>query len=198
MQFWYEGIDLATIEMLRELGLLNGITTTKNRLIEASSQPRKLLQNLLNIQKGFLAVDVGAHFTDGMVEEGKELSDLSSRVIVKIPAEKEGLAAIHRLTHARIPVMATDIKGPIQALLAIKAGATNLAFHPSSVEKGANLVQFLPHLRKNYLFDVQFLGLTKNCEEILQCIDSGIDGIALKQEMLSELLEINSFSLIAK
>ncbi len=58
-----------------------------------------------------------------MIEEGKRLAGLNEHLVVKIPTTYEGLKAIAALSGEGIPVNATLVFSPSQALLVAKAGA---------------------------------------------------------------------------
>ena len=59
-----------------------------------------------------------------MIDEGRALRELHEHVIVKIPFNKEGLAATKALTDDGVPVNMTLVFSPNQALLSAAAGAT--------------------------------------------------------------------------
>lgn len=143
-------IDTANIQQIQEVstwGILDGITTNPSlikkevlRLKEAGQvvNLQSHLQKILSIAGEGIPVSLEVTATDaeGMITQGKKLhalfNTIADNVVIKIPVNTdmgegknfEGLKAIHALSSAEIPVNATLIFTPEQALLAAKAGAS--------------------------------------------------------------------------
>lgn len=184
MDVWYEGTDLRLIEKMRELGLLSGVIVTPMLIAEAPIPPKKLIQNLLSVQNGWLAVQVEESTFEEIIEEAKQLYDYSTRVLVTIPATQDGMHAIHRLSHARIPTIASSITTPIQGLIAAKAGATYLANNNLSLSKT------LGAMVKSYQFDCRPLLSCQSQEELATYIENGITSVCMQGGLIQQCLAI--------
>ncbi|HUD01365.1 MAG TPA: transaldolase family protein, partial [Rhabdochlamydiaceae bacterium] len=120
MQIWLDTTDLPTLEKALRRGILHGVTTNPSMLV---SNPRDTLKTLLAAQPGPVAVEVFEDLVPSMVSQGKALYAFSPRIVVKVPVTERGIEAIHCLSKEQIPVMASAIVQPTQALVAVLAGA---------------------------------------------------------------------------
>jgi TalC/MipB family fructose-6-phosphate aldolase len=187
MELWLDTLDKATIGHAKDLGLLYGVTTNPALLSESPEPAEEVLEDLLNFFAGPLAVQVTLRTASEMIEQGKDLYDFSSRIVVKIPVTEEGIEAIYRLAHVGIPVMATAIFEPIQALLAINAGAYYLAPYFSHIGESAlatclSIQRMLTHKTK-----LLVAALTTRAQ-IVQCAEAGFAAVTLKSSLFRECL----------
>lgn len=134
MEIWLDTCILSVIQHATERGLLFGVTTNPSILATAQKSPVEVLKALLEIQKGPVTAQVTASSANEMVEQGRRLHHLSSRIIVKIPATSQGLIAIHALAQEKVPIMATVIYDPLQAVAAFQAGALYAAIYVGRME----------------------------------------------------------------
>lgn len=133
-KIWLDTINVDVVDEAFKKGLCSGVTTNP-AILSPSENIKKTLKDLLSFQEGPVAVQVTSNNAAQMIEEGKKIHRFSCRLIVKIPVCEEGLIAIAELSKKKIPVMATGILTPLQALLAINAGASYLAPYFSHMEK---------------------------------------------------------------
>jgi transaldolase len=187
MEIWLDTIEKDVIEKAKELGLLHGVTTNPTILSEVGMPAEECIEHLLTLFSGPLAIQVTLRTASEMVEQGKDLNDFSPRIIVKIPVTEEGVQAIHRLTHLGIPVMATAIFEPIQALLAIKAGARYLAPYFSYLGEKA-----LPicHTIQNMLTSRSKLlvAALNSPMQVVQCAEACFGAVTMKADLFKECL----------
>ncbi|MFC1511860.1 transaldolase family protein [Candidatus Latescibacterota bacterium] len=144
-------LDTANLDHIREAaswGVIDGVTTNPSLIKKAAetfrgaSAPMDMESYIKNILAAAgrtrpVSLEVAGLSADDMVEQGMSLYELfnpvAGNVVIKIPVctvssaggknPFEGLLAISRLDEERIPVNATLIFTPEQALLAAKAGA---------------------------------------------------------------------------
>lgn len=149
MKLFLDSAYLSEIRRASEAGILDGVTTNPSlmkqaveELHETEGQQINLEQYIRNILEAAgnkpVSLEVTGHTYEEMVEEGKELhgkfNEINDNVFIKIPVnpsfggEKrtfEGIKAINELAEKEgIPVNATLIFSPEQALMAAKAGAS--------------------------------------------------------------------------
>ena len=141
-------IDTANIEQIKEAiswGIVDGITTNPSLIkkeverLKAAGQPVDMAQHLRTILQlageGVpVSLEVTATDAAGMATQGKALyqqfNGVAQNVVIKVPVNTyagsnyEGLKAMKLLADAEIPINATLIFTPEQALLAAKAGAS--------------------------------------------------------------------------
>lgn len=147
MKLFIDSAQLDELERAYATGIADGITTNpsliKTALEDMRKKKRKLdlvtyITEILTLAKGTpVSLEVASTDANAMIEEGQTLyakfNPLANNVVIKIPVNTsptgkaknvEGIRAIRALSQARIPVNATLIFTPEQALIAAKAGAT--------------------------------------------------------------------------
>jgi transaldolase len=126
MKLYIDSADRKVLESLMKIGVFHGVTT--NPLILKAG----------GIRLAALAEFAGRVFAMGAHEiffqswgrdatalywNGLGLADMSSKVVVKLPATREGLEAAARLSGEGVRTCVTALYSPYQALLAAAAGA---------------------------------------------------------------------------
>lgn len=147
MKIFVDSADLDEIKKGYDWGIADGVTTNPSLLkmaVEkrvAAGQALDLkayITQILEVAAGTpVSLEVTELTTEGMVRQGKRLFELfnpvAQNVYIKVPINPafkdeddthfDGIIAIKELTDAGIPVNATLIFTPEQAMLAAKAGA---------------------------------------------------------------------------
>ena len=123
MKIFLDTANLDEIRKYNDMGLVDGITTNPSLLAKEGGDPQKIMEEISEIIKGDVSLEVISTDYDGMMEEGKKLREYGDHVVVKCPMTGEGLKACKSLTEQGIPVNVTLVFSPNQALLAAKAGA---------------------------------------------------------------------------
>lgn len=135
MEIW---CDTANIELIKEVASLDistGVTTNPIIFSEPQRAVQPLLQDLLEAQQGWVAVQTTKTTANAMLEEAKRLHDFSNRIIVKVPMIKEGIKAMAAMQRAHIPTLATAVFRTEQMLLAAKIGVDYVAPYLSHMTK---------------------------------------------------------------
>lgn len=200
MDIWLDTTNIRMIQKAVRYGLLSGVTTNPSLIVQAKRGLEEIIEDLLHYQEESVAVQVVASETEEMVQQGESFYSLSNRLIIKIPATKEGLEAIHLLSRRGIPTMATVVFHCRQALLAALAGADYVAPYLGRLEKeGGNPWEFLKtliHIFQNYRLKTKILGASlSSVEQVLQCAEAGIYGVTVKDELFEKLIETDSLTL---
>lgn len=192
MQIWLDTTDLPTLEKALRLGILHGVTTNPSMLV---SNPRDTLKALLAAQPGPVAVEV----CEDMVSQGKALYDFSSRIIVKVPVTEQGIEAIHLLSKNQIPVMASAIVQPTQALVAALAGAGWAAPNFSRMMKAGDnpfaQIEAVKKIISSYQMRTRILAVNpKTVEQIKSSAEIGIDAITIRADVFRDLIETHELT----
>jgi transaldolase len=125
MKFFIDTADLAAIAEIKAMGMCDGVTTNPSLMAKAGRQDTDaLLKEICDLVQGPVSGEVVATEAAEMIAEGERLAAISEHMVVKIPTTYEGLKAIAALSGQGIPVNATLVFSPVQALLIAKAGAT--------------------------------------------------------------------------
>lgn len=124
MKFFVDTADVDEIRDLAATGLLDGVTTNPSLVSKTGRDFFDVLKEICSLVPGPVSAEVTATNVDGMVEEGRRLSDLADNITVKVPMTWDGLKACQSLRQGGTMVNVTLCFSATQALLAAKAGAT--------------------------------------------------------------------------
>ena len=124
MDIFLDSCDIPTIESAFCTGLIDGVTTNPTLVRESGKDPEWLYQELSDIGLNDISMEVSGSANE-MYDEGVRLSKkFGSITTIKLPMNKQGLAACGGLYEKGIRTNVTLIFTPAQAILAAKAGAT--------------------------------------------------------------------------
>jgi len=200
MEIWLDTCDQETIETAQRLGILYGITTNPALLAQAKEDHDKVITRLLEAQEGPIAVQVTAWNAEDMIRQAVALRSLSDRIIVKIPVVQEGLAAMNDLVQKQIPVMATAVFDPNQALLAAIAGADYVAPYfgrmlDAGLEAHAALEAMAAIYQKNQFKTKLLAAALRTTDHITSCALLGIHAVTIKSKLFGEFIANNPSTL---
>jgi transaldolase len=124
-------LDTANLDEIREAsswGVISGITTNPVLIRkEGTTDVKKRIRDILSILDVEVLTEVLADSTREMIRQARELSSLSPRITIKVPATMEGISAISAISKEGIRTCMTIVFTVSQALLAALAGATYVA-----------------------------------------------------------------------
>lgn len=196
MQIWLDTIDFRLIADAVQRGVIAGVTTNPS-ILSCSENVSDTLKTLLEIQPGPLAVQVVSNNPGEMIEEGRSLFNISSRIIIKVPVTQGGLIAINQLRREKIPVMGTGVIYVAQALLASNLEATYVALYFSRIinevgEACATLKAIVDMYRINQSKTKILVASIKRLDHLLFCASLGIDAVTIKAELYETLIAESS------
>lgn len=193
MEIWLDTCDSQTIINANRLGIIYGVTTNPSILASANESHDKILNRLLEVQDGPLAVQVTAMHAKEMIKQALALHSFSDRIIVKIPVIQEGLVAIKALVEEGVSVMATAVFYPNQALLAAIAGADYIApYLGRMLDEDLDAFEALDVMVKiyqNHQFKTKILAAAlRTTDQITACATAGIPAVTLKSTLFSQFV----------
>lgn len=157
-------LDTANPDEIREAnswGILDGVTTNPTHLSKEGRPFLELIQEICSIVEGPVSVEAVSTECEGLVEEARQLAQISPNIVVKIPTIKEGIKALKILKAEGIATNATLIFSPLQALLVAKAGATYCSPFVGRLDyvghEGLELVRQIKQIYDNYGFPTQII-----------------------------------------
>lgn len=185
MQIW---LDTVNIDLVKDAsGIISGVTTNPSILSHTSDIP-KTFKNLLTVQSGPIAVQVTSAETPSMIEEGRQIYAFSERMIIKVPVNPPGLAAMKQLVNENIPVLGTAVFHPAQALLAANIGASYVAPYYSHIgEHAAQVLTTIAALLRNRQTKLMAASV-KSLEDIITCALIGVVAITIKDDLFIKLI----------
>jgi TalC/MipB family fructose-6-phosphate aldolase len=210
MELWVDTTNKETISKCVSYGMCYGITTNPSILageLENNSQVIKVIEELLAIQDGPVAIQVTATDADEIYQQAKFLAKISHRIIVKVPVSQEGISQMRKMLDNNIMVMATAIYHAHQYFLVGNIGVQYAAPYISKILN--NPTSGLPELQKMVnicnaqKFKTKIIGGSVNdIEQVTLCAGLGIQALTLATNVINKLILttadtdkwVNSFS----
>lgn len=194
MKIFLDTANISAIKMYNDMGLVDGITTNPSLMAKEGSDPKKIMEEIVQIIKGDVSLEVLSMETDGMLEEGRRLRKYGKNVVVKCPLTPEGLKACKTLTSEGIPVNVTLCFSVNQAILAAKAGAKYVSPFIGRLDDngqdGMNLIREMHQVFQNYKFSTQILvASVRHPIHVVEAAKIGADVVTLPPDVLGKMLK---------
>lgn len=127
MKFFVDSADVDEIREVAGTGLLDGATTNPSLVAKSGRDFKEVVREICDLVDGHVSAEVAATDVDGMITEGRKLSEIADNVAIKVPLTWDGLKACRALTQSGISVNVTLCFSANQAVLAAKSGATYIS-----------------------------------------------------------------------
>ncbi|HJW19036.1 MAG TPA: fructose-6-phosphate aldolase [Candidatus Nitrosotalea sp.] len=194
MKIFLDTANISAIKMYNDMGLVDGITTNPSLMAKEGGDPQKVMEEIVQIIKGDVSLEVLSLETNGMLEEGRRLRKYGNNVIVKCPLTPDGLKACKILTSENIPVNVTLCFSVNQAILAAKAGAKYVSPFIGRLDDhgqdGMNLIKEIRQVFDNYKFNTQILvASVRHPMHVVEAAKIGADVVTLPPDILGKMLK---------
>ena len=161
MKFFADTADVAELRELKDLGLLDGVTTNPSLIAKSGRKFTEVIAEICSFVEGPASAEVAALDFDGMMKEANVLRKIAKNVTVKVPLTLEGLKACRVLSGEGTMVNVTLCFSPNQALLAAKAGAKFISPFVGRLDDihqdGMELIAEIRQIYDNYDYDTNIL-----------------------------------------
>ncbi len=161
MKIFIDTANLDEIRKINEYGILDGVTTNPSLLAKEGDDPVKIIKEICKIVNGPVSVEVVSTTVEEMVKEAKRIAKINEKIVVKVPMTPDGLKAVKRLSENGINTNMTLIFSPLQALLAMKAGATYVSPFIGRLDDishyGMEIVADISKIIQNYGFKTEII-----------------------------------------
>lgn len=190
-------LDTANVREIEDAlgtGIVHGVATNPNKMAQVGRRYEDVIKDIRSIFDGPVAVEAISTEADDIYGEAMSLSAMAKNMVIKIPCNKEGVKAIHRLVPEGVITNATLICNPGQALAAGLAGSPFISPFISRVDAiGHDGMQLFRDVRKMYDFyeigSCVISASIKNCYDAVQSVIAGADAIAVTYEVFNQLFE---------
>ena len=194
MKIFLDTANISAIKMYNDMGLVDGITTNPSLMAKEGGDPQKVMEEIVQIIKGDVSLEVLSMETNGMLEEGRRLRKYGNNVVVKCPLTPDGLKACKTLTSEGIPVNVTLCFSVNQAILAAKAGAKYVSPFIGRLDDngqdGMNLIKEMHQVFQNYKFSTQILVASiRHPMHVVEAAKIGADVVTLPPDVLGKMLK---------
>ena len=191
-------IDTAHVEDIRkanDLGVICGVTTNPSLIAKEGRDFKEVIKEITSIVDGPISGEVKATTTDaeGMIAEGREIAAIHPNMVVKIPMTAEGLKAVKVLHSEGIKTNVTLVFTANQALLAARAGATNVSPFLGRLDdistEGVALIEDIVTIFDNYGFDTEIICASiRNPIHVTQCALAGAHIATIPYSVIEQML----------
>jgi transaldolase len=161
MKIFIDTGNIADIQRLVDIGIIDGITTNPSLLAKEPGDYRENLKKICEIVQGPVSGEVTATDFAGMMSQGRDISRIHQHMIVKVPLTRDGIKACKALSGDGIRVNVTLCFSAAQALLAAKAGATYISPFVGRLDdiatNGMELIREIVQIYENFDFTTEIL-----------------------------------------
>jgi transaldolase len=161
MKLFIDSGNIADIQKLADIGIIDGVTTNPTLLAKEPGDYRQNLKKICDIVKGPVSGEVTATDFAGMMSQGRDIAKIDEHMIVKVPLTRDGIKACKHLSGDGIRVNVTLCFSAAQALLAAKAGATYISPFVGRLDdiatNGMELIREIVDIYSNYDFSTEIL-----------------------------------------
>jgi len=195
MKFFIDTADLEAIAEIKSMGMCDGVTTNPSLMAKAGRRDTDvLLKEICDLVEGPVSGEVVALDAAGMIAEGEKLAKISEHVVVKVPTTYEGLKAIAALSGQGIPVNATLVFSPTQALLVAKAGAAYCSPFVGRLDDvaqdGMELIDQVVNIYQNYDFDCEVIvASVRHPNHVVDSAMMGADIATIPPKVIHQLVQ---------
>ncbi|MBR9919457.1 MAG: fructose-6-phosphate aldolase [Bacteroidetes bacterium] len=198
MKFFIDTASLEQIAEARDLGILDGVTTNPSLMAkEGITGEANILahyKKICDLVDGDVSAEVISTDFEGMIEEGKKLTEIAPNIVVKVPMIKEGVKAISWFSANGIRTNCTLVFSAGQAILAAKAGATYLSPFIGRVDDitwdGVQLIQEIAEIYAIQGYDTEILAASiRSAKHIVDSARAGADVVTCPLDSILGLLK---------
>src|SRR5436190_6986586 len=161
MKLFIDSGNIADIQKLADLGIIDGVTTNPSLLAKEAGDYRQNLKKICDIVKGPVSGEVTATDFAGMLQQGHDIAKIDQHMVVKVPLTRDGIKACKALSSEGIRVNVTLCFSAAQALLAAKVGATYISPFVGRLDdvgtNGMELINEIVEIYSHYDFTTEVL-----------------------------------------
>ncbi len=195
MKFFIDTANIEEIRKANELKILDGITTNPTLIAKTGKPFMEVVKEILEeVPDKPVSLEVASTDYDGMIREAEQLAKLGDNVVIKIPITMDGLKAVKYLEFNGIKTNVTLIFSPMQALLAMKAGASYISPFVGRLDDishtGMDLIAQIKEIRDNYGYNSQIIiASVRNPLHVLEGALVGADIATIPYKVISQLIK---------
>lgn len=193
MKIFMDTANVEEIAELAQLGIVYGVTTNPSLIAKTGRAQAEVITEICDLVEGPVSAEVISTDAEGMIAEARKLTQISPKIVVKIPCIAEGLKAVKVLHAEGIKTNVTLVFSLSQALLAARAGATYVSPFIGRLddigENGIELVEKIAKVFKIYDLETQIIAASvRNLKHVDQVMLSGADIATIPTNVLKEML----------
>lgn len=189
-------LDTANREMIKKwvpTGIIDGVTTNPSLLSKEGQNTKDVLVDICNMVAGDVSIEVVKKDPQDVYLQAKEISELASNVVVKIPFSYEYLSVIKKLVQEDVRINVTLIFSLLQALLVAKLEVTYISPFIGRWDdidiNGLELISKLVHMVEQYGFPSQILAASiRHVMHWHESVLAGADVATVPPKLLDQIM----------
>jgi len=194
MKFFVDTADTAAIAELKELGMVDGVTTNPSLIMKAGRDILEVTKEICDMIDGPVSAEVVATEAADMIAEGRKLAKIAPNIAVKVPLTWDGLKACKTLSDEGHMVNVTLCFSANQALLAAKAGASFISPFIGRLDDinldGMELIADIRTIYDNYDFSTEIHAASiRSANHVTEAARIGADVATVPPAVLHKLAE---------
>jgi len=188
-------IDTANVSEIREMAwLIDGVTTNPSLVAREKRPFEQVIAEICDIVDGPVSAEATALDAEGMIEQGKKLSQIHENVVIKIPMTEEGMKAVVGLSELGIRTNVTLVFSPNQALVAAKCGAAFVSPFVGRIDDvggdGMDLVSQILDIYDQYAFETEVIvASVRHPQHVLDAALLGAEIATVPYKILKKLFD---------
>ena len=194
MKFFVDTAEISEIAELKDLGLVDGVTTNPSLIMKSGRDILEVTKEICALVDGPVSAEVVALTADEMIAEGRKLAAIADNICVKVPLTWDGLKTCKTLTDEGFKVNVTLCFSANQALLAAKAGATFISPFVGRLDDinvdGMDLIAEIRQIYDNFGFETEILvASVRTVNHVTQSAMIGADVVTVPPAVLKKLVD---------
>ncbi len=194
MKFFVDTAEISEIAELKDLGLVDGVTTNPSLIMKSGRDILEVTKEICDLVDGPVSAEVVSLTAEDMIAEGRKLAKIADNICVKVPLTWDGLKACKVLTDEGFKVNVTLCFSANQALLAAKAGATFISPFVGRLDDinidGMDLIAEIRQIYDNFAFETEILvASVRTVNHVTQSAIIGADVVTVPPAVLKKLVE---------
>jgi transaldolase len=194
MRFFIDSGDIGEIREAAAMGAIDGVTTNPSLLSKSGLPTEKAIQQICEIVDGPISAEVIATDTKGILREGRELANIHTNVVVKVPLTSDGLKAVRAFSKDGIKTNVTLCFSATQAIFAAKAGARFISPFIGRLDdisqEGMSVVRQIVTIYRNYDYGTKVLvASVRNPMHVVEAAVIGADICTVPFKVITELVK---------
>jgi transaldolase len=193
MKFFADTANLDDIKDLKDLGLLDGVTTNPSIIAKSGVQFLDHVAAICDICEGPVSAEVAALDYETMVKEADKIAKIADNITVKLPLTEAGLKTCKYLSEKGVKTNVTLCFSAGQALMAAKAGASFISPFVGRLDDlsqdGLQLIEDIVTIYENYGYTTEVLvASVRSPLHIIESAKIGADVITAPPSVIKQLV----------
>jgi len=135
MKLWLASANLERVQTCLAYGVFQGVITNPHVVAQEGQDPKTLFKQLCQVAPAAYC-QLRAGKVDEMLREAETMLAIDpAKMRIKVPATRNGLAVIRRLSEQGLPIMATAVPTSTWMVLAVAAGAVAIAPYSGMLQR---------------------------------------------------------------